>query len=44
MENRSYSTATTQVVSAIVIVEREEEEHALKIQRPMYFISKVLSD
>ena len=35
---------TTQVVSAALVVEREEEGHALKVQRPMYFISKVLFD
>ena len=34
----------TQVVSAALVVEREEEGHALKVQRPMYFISEVLSD
>ena len=39
-----YIAATTQVVSAALVVEREEEGHALKVQRPMYFISKVLSD
>ena len=39
-----YITATTQVVSAALVVERKEEEHALKVQRPMYFISEVLSD
>ena len=33
-----------QVVSAILVVEQEEEGHALKVQHPMYFISKVLSD
>ena len=27
-----------------MVVEREEEGHTLKVQRPMYFISKVLSD
>ena len=32
------------MVSAALVVEREEEGHALKIQRPMYFISEVLSD
>ena len=32
------------MVSAAVVVEREEEGHALKVQRPMYFISEVLSD
>ena len=39
-----YIAATMQVVSATLVVEREEEGHALKVQRPMYFISKVLSD
>ena len=33
-----------QVVSAALVVEREEEGHALKVQRPMYFVSEVLSD
>ena len=33
-----------QVVSAALVVEREEEGHALKVQLPVYFISKVLSD
>jgi hypothetical protein len=39
-----YVTATTQVVSAAVIVERREEGHALLVQRPVYFISEVLSE
>ena len=39
-----YIAATTQVVSATQVVEREEEGHALKVHRPMYFISEVLSD
>ena len=39
-----YVTATTQVVSAALVVEREEEVHALKVQRPVYFVSEVLSD
>ena len=39
-----YISATTQVVSAALVVERKEEEHTLKVQRPMYFISEVLSD
>ena len=39
-----YIVATMQVVSATLVVEREEEGHALKVQRPMYFISEVLSD
>ena len=39
-----YIAATTQVVSAALVVEQEEEGHALKVQHPMYFISEVLSD
>jgi ribonuclease HI len=39
-----YVAATTQVVSAVVVVERQEEGHALLIQRPVYFISEVLSE
>ena len=39
-----YVATTTQVVSAALVVEREEPGHALKVQRPMYFISKVLTD
>jgi hypothetical protein len=39
-----YVAVTTQVVSAAVVVERREEGHALLIQRPVYFISEVLSE
>jgi hypothetical protein len=39
-----YVAATTQVVSAAVVVDRPEEGQALPVQRPVYFISKVLSD
>ena len=39
-----YIVATTQVVSAALVVEREEEGHALKVIRPVYFISVVLSN
>ena len=39
-----YIMATTQVVSTALVVEREEERHALKVQHPMYFISEVLSN
>jgi dsDNA-binding SOS-regulon protein len=39
-----YIAATTQVVSVALVVEWEEEGHALKVQRSMYFISEVLSD
>ena len=39
-----YIAATTQVVSATLVVEWEEEGHALKVQHHVYFISEVLSD
>ena len=38
-----YIAATTQVVSAALVVEWEEEGHALKVQRPVYFVSEVRS-
>jgi ribonuclease HI len=38
-----YVAATTQVVSVAIVVERREEGHALLVQRPVYFISEVLS-
>jgi hypothetical protein len=39
-----YVAATTQLVSAAIVVERREEGHALLVQRPVYFISEVLSE
>jgi hypothetical protein len=39
-----YVAATTQVVSAVIVVERAEEGHSLPVQRPMYYISEVLSE
>jgi len=39
-----YVASTTQVVSAAVVVEKQEEGHALPVQRPVYFISQVLSE
>jgi hypothetical protein len=39
-----YVAATTQVVSAIIVVERTEEGHALPVQRPVYYINEVLSE
>jgi ribonuclease HI len=39
-----YVATTTQVVSAAVVVERREEGHTLLVQRPVYFISEVLSE
>jgi hypothetical protein len=37
-----YVVATTQVVSAVIVVEHTEEGHALPVQRPVYYISEVL--
>ena len=39
-----YVSATPQVVSSVLVVEREEEGHAHKVQRPVYFISEVLGE
>jgi hypothetical protein len=39
-----YVAATTQVVSAVIVVESTEEGHALPVQRPVYYISEVLSE
>jgi hypothetical protein len=39
-----YVTTTTQVVSAVLVVERVEEGHTLLVQRPVYFINEVLSE
>jgi len=39
-----YVAATDQVASAAIVVERKEEGHTLPVQRPVYFISEVLSD
>jgi hypothetical protein len=36
-----YVAATTQVVSAALVVERESMGHVLKVQRPIYFVSEV---
>jgi ribonuclease HI len=38
-----YVTATTQVVSAVIVVERTEDGHALPVQHLVYYISEVLS-
>jgi hypothetical protein len=39
-----YVAANTQVVSAVIVVERTEDGHALPVQRPVYYISEVLSE
>jgi hypothetical protein len=37
-------SAIIQVVSAVIVVKRTEEGHALPVQRPVYCISEVLSE
>jgi hypothetical protein len=39
-----YVAATTHVVSAVIVVERTEEGYTLLVQRPVYYISEVLSE
>jgi hypothetical protein len=39
-----YISVTTQVVSAAFVEEREEPGRSQKVQRPVYFVSEVLSD
>jgi hypothetical protein len=39
-----YITATSHVVSSVIVVERSEEGHVFGVQRPVYFVSKVLSE
>jgi hypothetical protein len=39
-----YIAATNRVVSMAIVVEQEEDEHAYKVQRPVYFISEVLNE
>ena len=38
-----YISATTHVVSAAIVVERAEEGRVHKVQRPVYYVSEVLS-
>jgi hypothetical protein len=39
-----YISATTQVVSVALVVERDEPGRSQKVQQPVYFVSEVLSD
>jgi hypothetical protein len=39
-----YLAATTHVVSTAIVVERHEDGHAYPVQRPVYFVSEVLSE
>ena len=36
--------ASNHVVSAALVVKREEPGHQLKVQRPIYFVGEVLTD
>jgi dsDNA-binding SOS-regulon protein len=37
-----YLAATTHVVSTAIVVERQEDDHAYRVQHPVYFVSEVL--
>jgi hypothetical protein len=39
-----YISASTQVVSAVMVAERPEEGHQYPVQQPVYYVSEVLSD
>ena len=39
-----YIVATSRIISTAIIVEHEEAGHANKVQRLVYFISKVLNE
>jgi hypothetical protein len=39
-----YIAASTHVVNTAIMVEQQEEGHAFGVQRPVYFISKVLTE
>ena len=39
-----YIAASNHVVSAALVVEREELGHPLKVQQPVYFVGEVLTD
>ena len=38
-----YISATHQVVSAVLVVEREKEGHKFPLQKPVYYVSAVLT-
>ena len=39
-----YVVASNHMVSAALVIEREEPRHHLKVQRPIYFIREVLTN
>src|SRR6187399_2710841 len=38
-----YISATHQVVSAVLVVEQDEEGHNFPVQKPVYYVSEVLT-
>ena len=38
-----YISATHQVVSAVLVVEREQDGHKFPLQKPVYYVSTVLT-
>jgi hypothetical protein len=43
-ETLLYISATTNVVTTVLVAEREEEGWAYPVQRPVYYVSEVLAD
>jgi hypothetical protein len=39
-----YLALTTHVVTTAIVVKRQEDGHAYPVQRPVYFVSEVLSE
>jgi hypothetical protein len=39
-----YLAGTTHVISTAIVVERQEDGHTYPVQRPVYFVSEVLSE
>jgi hypothetical protein len=39
-----YIVTTTHIISSAIIVERSKEDHTFGVQRPVYFVSEVLSE
>src|SRR4051794_20536564 len=39
-----YLAATNRVISIVIVVERQEEGHEYGVQRPVYYVSEVLTE
>jgi hypothetical protein len=39
-----YLAASNRVISIIIVVERQEEGHKYGVQRPVYYVSEVLTE